>query len=99
MILQNKRGGTIRKLDVFNKQYEMEQIYHTKRNDFVLKAKREVDSTKHAQAEEQKRLIRQKEEALQDLLTNFEKDIEKLSAVSRQYSNKEDYILHFEELE
>ena len=78
---------------------ELEYAYQSKRHEFIQRTKNEIYQTKQSQIENQQRLTRKKEEALFELLTSFEDDIGKIAAVSKKFPNKEDYILHLEELE
>jgi len=89
----------VEKIERLERNLELEHAYKTKRNELIQKNKKEIEREKQYQIETQQRLARKKEEALFELLTNFEDDLGKIAAVSKKYPNKEDYLTHLEELE
>lgn len=98
-IIDTKRGEDHKKVERLQLNLEIEKLYQTKRNDLVAKTKREIEVGKETQLENQRRLQRKKQAALFDLLQGFEEDLDRLSAVSKPYANKEDYLSHLESLE
>ena len=98
-IIETKRGEDHNKVEKLQLNLEIEKLYQTKRNDLVAKTKREIELGKETQMENQKRLQRKKQNALFELLQGFEEDLDRLSAVSKPYTNKEDYLGHLESLE
>jgi len=98
-IIDTKRGEDKEKIEKLQLNLEIEKAYQTKRSDLVAKTKREIEVGRETQLENQKRLQRKKQAALFDLLQGFEEDLDRLSAVSKPYTNKEDYLTHLESLE
>ena len=98
-IIDTKRGEDHRKVEKLQLNLEIEKLYQTKRNDLVAKTKREIELGKETQLENQRQLQRKKQAALFDLLQGFEEDLDRLSAVSKPYTHKEDYLNHLESLE
>ena len=70
-----------------------------KRDEQTSKTQKELKQLKEAKIENQKILNKKKQTILQEILKNFEEDVDKLSSVSKRFNEKEEYLAHLEKLE
>ncbi len=82
----------------FNQKLELERIYKTKRKEFIIKTKKEIEDEKKKEEEKKHSdyaIALRKAEHKKRVL---EREFEKLSLASKNFENKKDYVLYFDSL-
>lgn len=78
---------------------DLEEGYNKKRAELIVKTKKDIEVAKQHRLENQQKLHKRKQAALQELVKNFEHDFDRISLVSRRLPHKSDYIHYYEHLE
>jgi len=77
---------------------ELERIYKTKRKEFIIKTKKEIEEVKKTELNKKNSEYVTALKKAEHKKNVLERDFEKLQRASKKFENKKEYVYYFESL-